>query len=88
MANGSEKMQALLAKLPIGHEHIRVLGGGRLVSVKCIGRNTADKWAVALGEIFAGAKVRTVAGHWDAATNKHTANNPTKRNGFIVSVLA
>lgn len=88
MANNSEKMKALLAKLGLGFEHLSVIGEGRVVTVFCTGRNTADKWAMALGEIFAGSKVRLVSGHRDAATNKHTVNNPTKRAGFYVSVEA
>ena len=85
MANNSEKMKALLAKLGLGFEHMSVIGEGRVVTVFCTGRATADKWAMTLAEIFAGSKVRLVRGHRYAVTNKHTANNPTRRAGFYIS---
>ena len=83
-----QRTQQLLTQLGISSERIRVLGNGKLINVICIGRDTADKWVMALQTAFAGYKVNTAPFVFNAAANKDSQLSPTKRAGFIVSALA
>lgn len=82
-------MQARLASAGLGHESITVFGAMRCnVHVRCVGRDTADKWALLLGSVFKGAKVYVGAHEWQAAKNKGTCLRPSKRRGYLVAVAA
>ena len=82
-------MRARLATAGLGHESISVFGAVRCnVHVRCIGRDTADKWAALLGSVFKGAKVYVGAHEWLASENKGTCLRPTKRRGYLVAVAA
>jgi len=82
-------MQARLATAGLGHESISVFGAVRCnVHVRCIGRDTADKWAALLGAVFKGARVYVGPHEWPAAENKGTNLRPTKRRGYLVAVAA
>lgn len=80
-------MQARLESSGLGHESILVFGAVRCnVHVKCIGRDTADKWARLLGAVFKGEKVYVGPHEWNAAENKGTSLRPTKRHGYLIAV--
>lgn len=82
-------MQTRLASAGLGHESISVFGAVRCnVHVRCVGRDTADKWARLLRAVFKGAKVYVAPHEWPAATNKGTCLLPTKRRGYLVAVAA
>lgn len=82
-------MRARLASAGLGHESIEVFGAVRCnVHVRCVGRDTADKWAALLGRVFKGAKVYLGPHQWPAADNKGTCLRPTMRRGYLVAVAA
>lgn len=82
-------MRARLASAGLGYESIAVFGAVRCnVHVKCVSRDTADKWAALLGSVFKGAKVYLGPHEWPAAENKGTCLRPTKRQGYLVAVAA
>jgi hypothetical protein len=81
------QMEAKLAELGLGAESIKVFGAIRTnVHVVCVSRETADKWAMALAQIFA-ARPTVVPTIWKAATNKERRLFPV-RKGFLVAVAA
>lgn len=82
-------MQARLASAGLAYESISVFGAVRCnVQVRCVGRDTADKWAALLGLVFKGAKVYIGPHRWPAAKNKNTCLRPTMRHGYLVTVAA
>jgi hypothetical protein len=82
-------MRTRLASAGLGHESITVFGAVRCnVHVRCVGRDTADKWARLLSAVFKGAKVYVGSHEWNAAENKGTCLRPTKRRGYLVAVTA
>lgn len=82
-------MQTRLQSAGLGHESITVFGAVRCnVHVRCVGRDTADKWAALLGQVFKGAKVYVGAHQWPAAKNNGTCLRPTMRRGYLVAVAA
>jgi len=82
-------MQARLASVGLAHESISVFGAVRCnVHVRCVGRDTADKWAALLGSVFKDAKVYIGPHRWPAAKNKNTCLRPTMRHGYLVTVAA
>lgn len=83
--NDKQRTEQLLTQLGIGSEKIRVLGNGKLINVICVGRATADKWVMALQNVFSGYKVTAAPFVFNAAANKASQLSPTKRAGFIVS---
>lgn len=81
-------MEAKLRQAGIGYERIQVFGAIRCnVHVICVGRETAQKWAALLAEVF---KAKPFLGEhsWDAAENRGTSMLPTKRRGYLVTVAA
>jgi hypothetical protein len=88
-ADAHAAMQARLASAGLGYESISVFGAVRCnVHVRCVGRDTADKWARLLSTVFKGAKVYVGLHEWNAAENKGTCLRPTKRRGYLVAVTA
>lgn len=82
-------MQTRLQSAGLGHESITVFGAVRCnVHVRCVSRDTADKWARLLGEVFQGSTVYVGPHEWSAAMNKGTGLRPTKRRGYLVAVAA
>jgi len=66
---------------------VKVLGA-RSVHVRCLGRDTADKWQLLLATVFSGSKVRMVPTMWEASENKGTCLLPTMTKGFLIGVTA
>ena len=84
----NQAMQAKLSTAGIPAESIKVFGAIRCnVHVTCVGRETAQKWAELLAQVFK-AKVALVPHEWNAVENKGTSMRPTKRSGFLVAVAA
>lgn len=82
-------LRARLAATGLGHESISVFGAVRCnVHVRCVGRNTADKWAALLGSVFKGARARVSRSEWPASDNKGTCLRPSRRRGYLVTVAA
>ena len=82
-------MKDKLARAGIPHHDIKAFGAIRCnVHVRCIGHDTAQRWAHLLGKVFAGAPVRMVETMWEAAANHGTCLKPTMRRGWIVAVAA
>jgi hypothetical protein len=82
-------MQQKLEQAGIAFDEIKVFGAIRCnVHVRCLGRDTADKWAELLGAVFQGAKVYLGPTLWNAKHNQGTCLKPTMRRGFLVSVAA
>ena len=82
-------MQAKLLQLGLPAEKVQVFGRIRLnVHVTCVGRDTADKWALALGQIAKGAHIALVPHRWEAKENKGTCLRPTMRDGFLIALSA
>lgn len=81
------QMKATLEQLGLGAESIKVFGAIRTnVHVICVGRDTADKWAQALAQVFS-AKPTLVPTMWQAAANKD-GRLFTARKGFLVAIAA
>lgn len=80
-------MEAKLQTAGIGFETIKVFGVIRQnVHVKCVSRDTADKWVQLLAAVFHGAKVSCTATVWNAADNKGSNLAPTMRKGWLIAV--
>jgi hypothetical protein len=92
MVTVTELNEAMKQKLPragLGYESIDVFGAIRCnVHVKCVSRDTADRWAQLLGTIFKGARISLRPTAWEAAENKGTCLNPTRHQGFLIAVAA
>lgn len=85
----NDAMEAKLKGAGLAFETIKVFGVIRQnVHIKCVSRDTANKWAMLLAQVFKGEKVTTVATSWEAKENKGTNLKPTLRNGFLVAVAA
>lgn len=84
-----EAIKARLMSAGIGYESINVFGSIRCnVHVTCVSRETAQKWQALLAQVFRGVKVGINETVWDAKENKGTNLRPTKRTGYLVSVMA
>lgn len=84
----NRQMQVKLEEVGIPAESIKVFGAIRCnVHVICVGRETAQKWASLLAQVFQ-TKVSLVDHCWNAVDNKGTSMLPTKRSGFLVAVAA
>lgn len=82
-------IKAKLEEARIPHETIQVFGTTRCnVHIKCLSIDAASKWAALLSSVFKGAKVHSGPYVWNAAENKGTSMRPTKRRGYLVSVMA
>lgn len=88
----SEQKQEFTAKLQqagLPYESLNVFGAIRCnVHVITISRETAQKWAQLLTDVFSGAKVGVAKTCWNAVENNGTCLCPTMRKGFLVSVAA
>ena len=82
------QMQSKLAEAGLPFESIKVFGSiRRNVHVTCVSRNTAQKWAALLAQVF--SSVPSVTKHvWDAKENHGTCMRPTTRNGWLVGVIS
>jgi hypothetical protein len=84
----NREMQAKLEKVGLPFEQVKVFGSVRCdVHVKCISRDTAEKWFGELAKVF-GTKPALVPHIWDAARNNGTVMCPTVRKGFLIAVIA
>lgn len=82
-------MRTKLEQAGIPFEAVKVFGRIRCnVHVTCVGRDTADKWALLLAKVFGGAAPHVCATMWEAKDNRGGCLNPTMRKGFLVSVAA
>lgn len=80
-------MQKRLETAGIPFESVKVFGAIRCnVHVVCLGKDTANKWAILLGQVFRGSKVYVGDHEWRAVGNKGTVLRPTKRKGYIIAV--
>ena len=83
------QMEAKFKSLGIPYHDLRVFGTIRCnVHIRCIGRETADKWAHVLNTVFPGVKISLVSTMWPAKENKGTCLLPTQISGFLVAVMA
>jgi hypothetical protein len=83
-----KKMQEKLEQAGIPFEELKVFGAIRCnVHVVCIGRETAQKWAQLLAQVF-GVKPYLGAHAWNAKVNRNTCMLPTLRKGFLVTIAA
>jgi hypothetical protein len=55
------------------------------IHVRCLGRDTAQKWAALLAQIAGKAPVIAPSA-WEAKHNKNTVLKPTLINGYLVAV--
>lgn len=84
-----EEMQRKLSSSGIAFETLKVFGAIRCnVHVTCVSTETANSWAQFLGAVFSNAKIAIVPTMWDAVKNNGSNLNPTKRKGFLISVIA
>lgn len=80
-------MEERLKATELPYEKINVFGVIRQnVHIKCMARETAQKWALLLNEIFPMGKVTVTNTSWDAIENKGTSMVKTKVSGFLVSI--
>lgn len=97
MTNGANAMNSLslkdqmhskLISAGLTFSSIRVFGAIRCnVHVVCVSRETADKWALLLAQVF-NAEPSVTSHVWNAEENHGTSLRPTKRNGWLVAVAA
>lgn len=57
------------------------------VHVRCIGHDTAARWAALLTQVF-GKAPKVVESSWEAAENKGTCLKPTMRRDYLVVLTA
>lgn len=92
MTNRTEILEAMRTKLlsvGLGCETLKVFGAIRCnVHVTCVSRETADKWAQLLGQVFKGTRVSINPTVWNAAKNLGGNLNPTMCKGFLIAVAA
>jgi hypothetical protein len=89
----NEHMEALKASLmdkldsvKLPRESITVFGRAKVnVHVRCLGQETAKKWAALLAKIAGKAPVIAPSA-WDAKHNKGTVLKPTLIKGYLVAV--
>lgn len=82
-----ERLTALLKKLGIAANEIRVFGAAQLnVHVICKGRTTADKWALALSTIEPGRKITCTPQRIERRQFKADARNQTHVRGWLVAL--
>jgi hypothetical protein len=83
------EFKAKLEQLGFGAEEIKVFGAiGVNVHIVCIGRDTADKWTMALSQIFPGGKVACVPHAIYCKKNRGTNLKPSMRKGWLIGARA
>ena len=81
------KMESKLNDAGIAAESIKVFGTlGTCVHIRCIGRDTAARWAALLAQVF-GKTPAVVESSWEATRNRGTCLKPTMRRGWLVSLM-
>lgn len=82
------KMESKLKAAGLASESVKVFGtSATCVHIRCIGRDTATRWAALLAQVF--GKAPTVAeSSWEAAENRATCLKPTMRRGYLVALIA
>lgn len=82
-----KKLESKLKDTGLAFESIKVFGTlGTCVHILCIGRDTADRWAMLLTQVF-GKAPTVVETSWQAADNKGTCLKPTLRHGYLVVLI-
>ncbi len=85
----TEIKQAIKSKMEqagIPHESIAVFGAIRLnVHVKCVGFDSANKWAQIISSALKGADVKVVKTTFEAKENKGTNLRPTMKSGYLIA---
>lgn len=82
------KMESKLKGAGLAAESIKVFGAtGTSVHIRCIGRDTAARWAALLAQVF-GKTPTVVESSWEAAENRATCLKPTMRRGYLVALIA
>lgn len=80
-------MEAKMKAAGIAFESVKVFGAiATNVHVRCLGRDTADRWAALLAQVF-GKAPTIVETSWEAADNKGTCLRPTVRRGYLVVLV-
>jgi len=83
------RIAELLSRAGIPHEEIKVFGSVRCnVHVRCIGLESAAKWAALFRAVFPAGRINTVESVWPAKKNRGTVLRPTVRSGYLVGVIA
>jgi hypothetical protein len=81
-----QAFQQKLAESGLGFETLKVFGSIRLnVHVTCTSRDTANKWAQLLAQVFKGSKPTLTPTLWEAKENKGGCLNQTIRNGYLIT---
>lgn len=80
------KMESKLKSAGLAFESVKVFGAaGTCVHIRCIGRDTAARWAALLAQVF-GKPPTVVESSWEAAENRATCLKPTMRRGYLVAL--
>jgi len=80
-------MESKLKDTGIAAESIKVFGtAGTCVHIRCIGRDTATRWADLLAQVF-GKTPAVVESSWEATRNKGACLKPTMRRGYLVALI-
>ena len=75
-----------LTESGLGFETLKVFGAIRLyVHVTCESRETANKWAQLLAQVFKGSKPTLTPTLWEAKENKSGSLSPTMRKGYLIT---
>lgn len=82
------KMESRLKSAGLAFESIKVFGSlGTCVHIRCIGRDTAARWAALLARVF-GKAPTVVESSWEATRNKGACLKPTMRRGYLVALIS
>ena len=82
-----KKLESKLKETGLAFESVKVFGTfSTCVHILCIGRDTADRWALLLTQVF-GKAPTVVESSWETAENKGTCLKPTMRRGYLVSLI-
>ena len=81
------RMESKLKAAGLASESIKVFGtSATCVHIRCIGRDTANRWAALLAQVF-GKAPTVAASSWEAAENRGTVLKPTMRRGYLVALI-